>query len=150
LQVFVVGSGDRKFVDPLVSLVAGGEQTGGALAVLAGELPARTAGPPLHVHRSHDEAFFVLEGTLTFAVDDEEHDLGQGDFAWAPRGSRHTFANRQDEPVRFLGFCFPSGIELMLAEFGEAIEPGSPPDLEKIAEIGARYDSSIVGPPLSV
>src|SRR5882762_7798508 len=47
------------------------EQSGGEVAVIEGStLPAVFAGPPLHLH-DFDEAFYVLEGELTFRLSDE-------------------------------------------------------------------------------
>ena len=44
-----------------------GEQSGGAISVIENTLPARWDGPPLH-HHEFDEAFYVLDGEITFQV----------------------------------------------------------------------------------
>jgi uncharacterized cupin superfamily protein len=74
-------------------------------------LPAQTAGPPLHIHRSWDEAFRVLEGTLTFLIDGAEHLAPAGAFVFIPRGVPHTFWNASDAAARQLVVFTPSGIE---------------------------------------
>ena len=57
----------------------------------------RRDGPPLHTHAAEDDAFFVLEGELTFTADGEELVAGPGTFVLVPPGVEHTFANRRDE-----------------------------------------------------
>jgi uncharacterized cupin superfamily protein len=42
-----------------------GKDTGGALALWESLIP-RGSSPPLHVHFREDEAFYVLDGELTF------------------------------------------------------------------------------------
>jgi mannose-6-phosphate isomerase-like protein (cupin superfamily) len=56
-------------------------------------LGAWESGPPLHVHGTSDESFYVLEGNLEMEVGEQRHLLGPGEFAWVPRGTAHTFAN---------------------------------------------------------
>ena len=46
-------------------------------------------GPPPHVHREHEEAFFVLEGQLTLAVGPDTITVPTGQAAVVPRGQVH-------------------------------------------------------------
>lgn len=49
-------------------------------------------GPPyLHVHYSDDEAWHVLEGTLTFRFADEEVEAPAGTTVFVPAGVPHTY-----------------------------------------------------------
>src|SRR3954447_26306438 len=73
-------------------------------------VPAGWAGPPLH-HHAFDEAFYVLEGELTFQLGDELATAGPGSLTFTPSGSRHTLANRSDGPARYLLVCTPGGFE---------------------------------------
>ena len=41
-------------------------------------MPAGWSGPPQHVHRAHDETFFVLSGRVRFTTGAESHVLGAG------------------------------------------------------------------------
>jgi uncharacterized cupin superfamily protein len=69
------------------------EQSGGAVSMIDVVAPAGFPGPPLHVH-DFDEAFYVLEGELTFQLEDRLVTAGAGELAFAPRNVPHTFANR--------------------------------------------------------
>src|SRR4051812_41073591 len=67
-------------------------------------------GPPLH-HHAFDEAFYVLEGELTFQLGDELATAGPGSLTFAPSGSHHTLANLGERPARYLLVCTPGGFE---------------------------------------
>jgi quercetin dioxygenase-like cupin family protein len=86
------------------------EQTGGRVAVVRNTVPAGWAGPPLH-HHAFDEAFYVLDGELTFQVGDARVNAGPGALAFAPRDIHHTLANLGDAPARYLLICTPGGFE---------------------------------------
>src|SRR5205809_2141437 len=47
--------------------------------------------PPLHLHRTEDEVFHVLEGEFRVKVNDQEHRLRAGDALLAPKGVPHTY-----------------------------------------------------------
>jgi mannose-6-phosphate isomerase-like protein (cupin superfamily) len=73
-------------------------------------------GPPIHEHRDEDDAFYILDGELTFEVEGEELVAGPGTFVLVPPGIRHTFANRGDTAVRMLNIHAPAGFDLRVAE----------------------------------
>src|ERR671911_3239783 len=77
-----------------------GEETGGHLSVTEIEVPAHSAGPPLHTH-DFDEAFYMLEGELIFQVDEELATKGAGELSFAPRDVAHTLANHSETPARY-------------------------------------------------
>src|SRR5712692_10542409 len=56
----------------------------------------------LHLHRSDDEAWIVLEGRLAFRVGDEERVLAAGDSLLVPRGTPHSYWNPGPEPAHYL------------------------------------------------
>lgn len=55
-----------------------GEQSKGRLAVMENRVSTDFAGPPLHVHPDFDETFYVLEGELTFQLQNERRTAGPG------------------------------------------------------------------------
>ena len=71
-------------------------------------------GPPVHEHEGEDDAFYVLEGEVTFLVDGEEVVAGPGTFVLVPPGVPHTFANRTDSTARFVNVHAPAGFDLRL------------------------------------
>ena len=71
-------------------------------------------GPPMHVHAHEDDAFYVLDGELTFVLGDDEVAAPAGTFVLVPPGVEHTFENRTDTPVRMLNVHAPAGFDLRL------------------------------------
>lgn len=72
------------------------------------------SGPPQHIHREHDEAFFILTGTVRFTTGREELIAATGSLVTAPIGDPHTFANADSQapasllctvtPERYIGY----------------------------------------------
>jgi mannose-6-phosphate isomerase-like protein (cupin superfamily) len=86
------------------------EETGGAISAIEISAPAGWEGPPLH-HHAFDEAFYVLDGELTFQLGDELVAAGPGAFVFAPGGTVHTLANLGEARARYLLLCTPAGFE---------------------------------------
>jgi quercetin dioxygenase-like cupin family protein len=103
------------------------EESNGRLAVVESTIPPHGPGPPLHVHE-FDEAFYVLEGELTFQVGDDLLTAGPGELAFAPGGTPHTVANPSDEPARYLLICTPAGFEREMARRAADRAGLEPPD----------------------
>ena len=53
----------------------------------------------------------MLEGELTFQVDDALVTKGAGEVSFAARNVAHTLANPSDAPVRYVLVCTPAGFE---------------------------------------
>ncbi len=107
--------------DPLAIRLRG-QDSGGELSVVEMTMDAGAAGPPLHVHPTHGEGFFVLAGTLTFQVGDRVVTGGPGTWVFAPRHAPHTLANHSAKMARVLCVFAPAGFERrferMLGEAG--------------------------------
>lgn len=71
-------------------------------------------GPEPHVHDDEDDAFYVLDGELTFLLGDTEVAAPAGTFVLVPPGVPHTFANRTSTPVRILNIHAPAGFDRRL------------------------------------
>jgi mannose-6-phosphate isomerase-like protein (cupin superfamily) len=63
------------------------DQTSGDFSLMERTVPAGARTPPPHRHVTCSEAFFVLDGTVTFWLDDAELTGGAGDFLLVPRGA---------------------------------------------------------------
>jgi quercetin dioxygenase-like cupin family protein len=77
------------------------EETGGELTLIAIEV-APGGGPPPHYHKTYDEHFEVLEGTLEVLLGNEKHTLRPGQRAVAPKNTRHCFENLTGTPTTSL------------------------------------------------
>ena len=70
--------------------------------------PGGGIAPPLHFHSRHAETFFVLEGELTFRLEDRELRAGAGTWVHVPPEVVHTFSVTGDSPAHFLDLHVPS------------------------------------------
>jgi quercetin dioxygenase-like cupin family protein len=93
-----------------VKVLLRSEQSGEQIAVMDNIVGAGFPGPPLH-HHDFDETFYVLEGELTFQLEDENFTRKRGELAFAPRNVPHTFANLIGSEARYLLVCTPAGFE---------------------------------------
>ena len=132
----------------LLTLVATAEQTGGAFSLMEERLP-RGAEPPPHVHSREDEAFFLLDGSLTVRVGDRVFAATPGSFVFCPRGVPHLLRVESDE-VRMLTLCTPGGVERLFVELGEpararTLPPdGEEPDIERVLTLAAHYGAEVL------
>jgi quercetin dioxygenase-like cupin family protein len=109
---YVLGHCDGEalwFSGGLLTYKATGDQTNGLIALAEVRAPQGTGSPP-HRHHHEDEAWYVIDGELTFLLGDTEHTAGAGSFVFGPRGVAHRFEVNSSE-ARFLIFVFPAGFE---------------------------------------
>ena len=116
------------------------EESGGQVAIVDLSGGGR---PPLH-HHDFDEAFYVLEGELTFQLGEDVFTRGAGELAFAPRGVAHTYANLSGAPARALLVITPAGFERYFDRIAARMSGSEPPPeaAKPIPEVVT------VGPPL--
>jgi quercetin dioxygenase-like cupin family protein len=139
-------------VGDIYRVLASGDQTGGAYALSEARV-FPNGGPPPHIHRREDEAFYVLEGTITFTVNGQRVVAGPGTFLQAPRNIPHTFKNETTSPARMLIFVTPSGFEKFIAQFAQPVPsfdspplPVSPEDLARLMTLAPQFGIEILPP----
>ena len=64
-----------------------------------------------HVHVDEDDAFYILEGEMTFGFGGEEASAPAGTFVLVPPGVWHGFRNEGATPVRMLNVHAPAGFD---------------------------------------
>jgi quercetin dioxygenase-like cupin family protein len=124
-------------------------------------LEPQGAQAPLHLHRKEDEAFYVLEGEMTFHIGEQTIKARPGTFVFGPQNVTHTYTV-DSGPAKLLFLLSPPGFE----GFVEAISkpantrtmPPSKPEgrsdeddttggaeLESFPVLETRYGCEIVG-----
>jgi quercetin dioxygenase-like cupin family protein len=93
----------------LFERLASGAETADAFAVSLVTQPVGTA-TPLHVHTQEAEAFYLLDGDLTYRAGDELHRLSSGSFIYLPSGVPHAFRVTGTGPVRYLAISAPGAL----------------------------------------
>jgi mannose-6-phosphate isomerase-like protein (cupin superfamily) len=64
-----------------------------------------------HVHADEDDAFYILEGEMTFVFGEESAVAGPGTFVLVPPGVEHGFRNDGSGAVRMLNIHAPAGFD---------------------------------------
>lgn len=93
----------------------------------------------LHIHRSDDEAWHVLEGLLRFRLADRTFDAPAGTSVFVPAGVAHTYSC--PVPSRYLIVLTPRLDGLISRLLALA-------DQRDVARVLAEHDTEIVGQPV--
>ena len=134
-----------------ITLKATAEGTGGAYSLLEVVVPGN--GPTQHIHKTEEEAFYILEGGVNIKIGDETIRGTVGSFVLIPRGTVHTFWNVGPTPAKLLVIFSPPGFEQFFFEvWGERGEDEEEMDhathIERLKAVSEKYNVEIVGPPL--
>lgn len=152
-RAYVLGPDEGQaswFAGALMILKAGTADTDGRFALLDQRVPPGYA-VPRHVHRTEDEAWYVLEGEATFYCGEQTFAAGPGSWVFLPQDVPHTF-KVGTAGARLLTLTAPSGFADFVREAGDlatelTIPPPTPVDERRLAEIAQRHHVEIVGPP---
>ncbi|HEY2221907.1 cupin domain-containing protein [Actinomycetospora sp.] len=116
---------------------------------------AQGHGSPMMIHSREDEGYLVLDGELTFWINDDRPFVhGPGGFAWMPRGTPHAYAV-SSPTARFLCINTPGGLESFFGAVGAPAEgdalpvAGSPTsdEIERVEGAARGMGITITGPP---
>ena len=129
-------------------------ETGGQLAASIVSQPPGVASP-LHVHTREAEAWYLLDGTITYRAGEDVLRLAAGDFIYLPRDVPHAFRTTGSTPARYLVLTVPGDLLDMYSEVGRPAPERRVPDggvpMEDVArwiELAPSYGLQIVGPPI--
>ena len=108
---------------------------------------------PLHVHHREDEAFWVLEGELTFEVGDETIKASPGAFLFGPRDVPHRYTV-DSGPAKLLFLLSPAGFEEFIYATSDPAEertlpppPEGPPseaEMEQLGSVARQYGAELL------
>ena len=139
----------------LFERLAGAGETAGLLgASVVTRHPGQAS--PLHVHTREAEAWFLLEGAMTYRAGERLIRMTAGDFIYLPREVPHAFRTTGTVPVRFPG---PGPARRAAQDiYNEVGVPAaerrlpdagvSDADVGRWLELAPRYGLRVVGPPI--
>jgi quercetin dioxygenase-like cupin family protein len=138
------------FANALVVIKADTEMTDGRFALLDQFVPGGYS-VPRHIHHIDDEAWYLLEGDVTFYCGEKTFSAGKGAWVFLPKGVPHTFKAGPDG-ARLLTLSAPSSFVDFVKECGEpatarVIPPQTPPDMDRMARLAAKHQIELLGPP---
>ncbi|MEX2659622.1 MAG: cupin domain-containing protein [Acidimicrobiales bacterium] len=138
--------------DSTVSVVLDAAASDGQLMILESRL-RRGDASPVHVHGEEDEIFLMLQGSGTFWVGEERHELADGGVAFLPRHLPHAYVITSEE-AHVLTLATPGGLEGFFRSAGHdrsvpkpegwAITPAT------LGAALAAHGGQVVGPPKGV
>lgn len=92
---------------------------------------------PGHTHKTEDEAFFVLAGSLIFRCGHQEFDVDEGGFVFLPCGVQHGYKIRDGGKARLLVITAPvaageepKGWNGFIGEMEASMTPVAMPDIQ--------------------
>lgn len=122
-----------------VRIMEDGTNTDHRLGLVEVTMPPNIGGPPQHLHRKHEESFYVVSGTMTFTSGTDVIEAGPGTLVTCPIGAHHTFANNTDQTVVVLCACTP---DLYINYFREGASAAGA--AETVPELMAHYATETV------
>lgn len=138
------------FLGSLTLVKATAAQTNGSFGLVEQILPVGFRSP-WHLHHQEDEAFYVVEGEMTFICGNDRVQAGPGAYVYGPGGIPHGFRVDGTSPARLLLLNTPAGFEQFVVEMSEpasarVMPAAEPPDMAKLATLAAKYKIDILGP----
>jgi quercetin dioxygenase-like cupin family protein len=104
---------------------------------------------PMHLHAEVDEALYVIEGEILLNVEGDEHVVGAGGLAFAPRGCAHAFIVTS-ERARLLCIQTPGSGQAFYRNASQPVttSDAGPVDFDRIREVAVETGATtIIGPP---
>jgi quercetin dioxygenase-like cupin family protein len=123
-----------------ITVLASGEATEGYEVFL--QRGPEGSGPPPHTH-PWDESFFVVKGQIDFGIGAESTSAAPGTLVHLPAGTVHWFRFGRGG-AEMISMTSRLGASRMFAELAREVAPVDP-DLEKLAEVGARHGLKVAG-----
>lgn len=135
-----------------VTIKISGSASGGAYSLIEFSHAPGAPGLPAHLHRDHEEAFYVIEGQLMLVIGEFGESpviVGAGQAAVVPRGVIHRPTNLSDRLVRFVSINSPA-LDDFFTELGQLIErSGGRLDAGDLQRLGHRHDTIFTTLPAS-
>jgi quercetin dioxygenase-like cupin family protein len=119
-----------------ISVKTPAELTGGRVSVVEDTLKPGFH-LPAHRHRSLVEIFYVIEGEVSFAFEEETVIATPGTTVTVPANARHEVTSLGG--ARLVTIFTPGGFDRYLAELA-ALSPAELDDADRIRALGERYD----------
>lgn len=127
---------------PGATLIGRAEWVDGAVCILDQTVPPGVL-IAAHIHDRETQLAYVVSGTLTFYVDDEEETVSEGGLVVRPAGSVHALWNATDEPARMVEITTPAtNWQAFVLEL-EALFARGDADPEELVTLSERYGTRL-------
>lgn len=112
LETVILGPGEgtpvraNQINDDMIRIKTDGRQSNGLLTVLEYQAVPHSPGVEPHIHSTHEEGFYVVQGELSVLLNEERMVVKSGGWAFVRREVLHAFWNDGDEPCQFLATLY--------------------------------------------
>ncbi|SEC21790.1 Cupin domain-containing protein [Tenacibaculum sp. MAR_2009_124] len=113
----------------LYRIIAEGKRTENNFSLMEVTLESGQ-GAPLHIHTKEYEAFFILEGEVTFNLENVDFFAKKEDFVSCAPNEIRGFKNNSNTRARMLLFYSSAGVEEMTLRNGMIIKEGVKPSIK--------------------
>ena len=131
------------------SILASKDDTNGTYSVVEAKV-FPTGGPIPHIQTREHEGFYILEGEITFTVDEKEIIAKPGTFVNVPPNVTHSFKNQTNQLAKILIILAPGGLENLFVEVGDEVSdptiqppPMSSEKMKKFVDVISEYGVEI-------
>ncbi len=123
-----------------IVLKARGRDTATHYSLLEFTAAPRAPWSTYHTHPT-TEAWYVLEGELSFRLDGQRLAAPAGSFVLAPGGVPHAAANLGPMTARYVVIFSPAGLEQWFVDVARLVEAAQPdePDACELSALAGRY-----------
>lgn len=151
MQPYMIKPNEGKavwFLNTLVTYKADKGTTSGQFGLIEQLLPPGFE-PPNHIHHREDEAFYVLDGQITFYCNNEIFEAKSGSFMFLPKELPHGFKVSNSGTARVLQLNTPGGFEMFHEDMGEpaitrTLPQPAEPDLDKLFQLAEKYGFDLI------
>ena len=123
------------------------QDSGGSTTAFLARVGPGAPTPPAHHHADWDETVYCTQGTVTYTVDGDKHELEQGQALCVRRGQTHKFDNHTTDDAWMLVVSTPGLFReeyfLGIAEIMKAAA-GGPPDIAALLALQADHGVTVV------
>jgi len=147
---------DYWFLSTLVSVRISHRASADGIAVLEHLVPPGDS-PPLHLHRTQDEIFQVLDGLFQFRLGDETLLRGPGSMVLIPKGVPHSYRVESVTNGRFITITHGSDFEDFVRLVGRPAQEPTLPEhdgpptgaaLQTLIQQAGQFGIEFLGPHL--
>lgn len=126
-----------------IDFIVEAEDSGGTITAFECFVPVGSKAALPHSNDAFEETIYGLEGTSTWTIAGQTHEIGPGDSVCIRRGEVHSFENRTRGDVKLLAISTPGlfGPDYF-RELSDLLAAGGPPDPHAVGELMSRHGLS--------
>jgi mannose-6-phosphate isomerase-like protein (cupin superfamily) len=125
--------------------LASPQDAGGRFSLYRWDMSPDSGGPGPHFHRTYDETFYILSGTIRLYDGTRWLDAHPGDMLYVPAGGIHGFTNASGAPASMMMLLTPGADRAAyFSELAAIADSGRELTDAEWAEVFTRHDNGML------